>query len=53
MRSAYAYGGYQGSYAPDGYGAHVAVYPSYGYHGYRPLVSLSVGGPHFGVWLGF
>jgi len=50
---AYAYGGYYGSYAPYGYGAHVAVYPSYGYHGYRPLVSLSVGGPHFGVWLGF
>ena len=50
---AYPYGGYYGSYGPYGYGARVAVYPSYGYRGYRPLLSVSVGGPHFGVWLGF
>ena len=50
---AYAYGGYYGPYAPYGYGPGVVAYPSYRYGGYRPLVGVSVGGPHFGVWLGF
>ena len=46
----YGYGGY---YAPYGYRPPVVVVPSYGYRGYRPLLGVSVAGPHFGVWLGF
>jgi hypothetical protein len=50
----YAYGGY---YAPYSYRAPVVVAPAYGYgygyRGYRPLLGVRVGGPHFGVWLGF
>ena len=42
---------YYGGYAPYVYGAPVAVVPPP--YGYRPLVSVQVGGPHFGVWLGF
>jgi hypothetical protein len=49
---AYAYGGYYGGYYP-GYVPPVAVVPSYRYRGYRPLLGVHVGGPHFGVWLGF
>ena len=46
-----AYPYYYGGYAPYVYGAPVAVVPPP--YGYRPLVSVQVGGPHFGVWLGF
>jgi len=46
-----AYPHYYGGYAPYVYGAPVAVVPPP--YGYRPLVSVQVGGPHFGVWLGF
>jgi hypothetical protein len=51
----YAYGGYYGGaggYYP-GYVPRAVVVPSYRYRGYRPLLSVQVGGPHFGVWLGF
>jgi hypothetical protein len=53
---------YYGGYAPYAYRAPVVVAPAYGYgygygyygySGYRPLLGVSVGGPHFGVWLGF
>ena len=51
----YYYGGYgyRGYYAPYAYRPPVVVVPSYGYRAYRPLVGVSVAGPHFGVWLGF
>jgi len=55
----YGYGGYYGSYGsygyyePYGYRPRVVVVPSYRYRGYRPLLGLRVGGPRFGVWLGF
>jgi hypothetical protein len=48
----YAYGGYYGGYYP-GYVPRAVVVPSYRYRGYRPLLGVRVGGPHFGVWLGF
>jgi hypothetical protein len=47
-----------GGYCDDGYSssyryrrAHRVVYPSFRY--YRPLLGVRVGGPRFGVWLGF
>jgi hypothetical protein len=47
------YGGYYDSYR---YRPRVVVLPSYryrAYRGYRPSLGVRVGGPHFGVWLGF
>ncbi len=50
----YGYGSYGGYYEPYRYRrAPLVVGPSYRYRGYRPLLGLRVGGPHFGVWLGF
>jgi hypothetical protein len=45
-------GGYYDSYR---YRPRVVVLPSYGfrYRGYRPLLGVRLGGPHFGVWLGW
>jgi hypothetical protein len=51
--SDYAYGGYYGDYYDYGYRPRAVVVPSYRYRGYRPLLGVRVGGPHFGVWLGF
>lgn len=49
----YVYGGYYGGYySPYRYARRVFV-PSYLYRGYRPLLGVRVGGPHFGVWLGW
>ena len=49
----YVYGGYYGDYEPYGCRPRVVVVPSYRYRGYRPLLGVRVGGPRFGVWLGF
>ena len=50
----YGYRGYYAPYAaPYAYRPPVVVVPAYGYRAYRPLLGVSVAGPHFGVWLGF
>ncbi|PYQ53279.1 MAG: hypothetical protein DMF78_09360 [Acidobacteria bacterium] len=48
--------GYYGDYCDDGYYSSYrsrprVVYPSFRY--YRPALGVRVGGPRFGVWLGF